>query len=118
MAWTSSKSGQPSVYGFCEFCYSTDLTNIEDVVAAVAGKSIYLESLTIQCVAAIGCTWGSGNNAGAVKVPYSTLLFAATSGSPFTQTFKRGLILAVGEALTMKTSGAGVITVCATGYIK
>jgi len=117
MAWTTSKSATVDGAGFCEFCYSSDLSGCEAVKAAVTGKSIYLTSLSIHCLAAITVTVGEGETTGAVTTAYATWEFT-TGGSGVTLNFRRPVKLTAATALCADASGAGNVTIVAQGYVK
>jgi hypothetical protein len=105
--------------GFVNNAYSADWSGCETVVAAVAGKSIYITHLTIHCIAAITVTLGAGETGGAVTAElFGPVTFAATAGAPIEIPFYRPLKLATATALVADASGAGAMTIMAQGYIK
>ena len=119
MAWTSSKSAKVANYGWVEFCYSTDLSGCEEIKAAPGtGLNLYVEHLFISCVSAITITIGEGETTDAVTTAYTTFEFVATSGAPIDIHFIRPLKLTANTAFTADASGAGSVTIIATGYTK
>jgi len=107
------------ITGFANNNYSADWSGTELLVAGVAAKSIYVESIAIQCAVAISLTVGEGETGGAVtKELWGPMLFAATGSTFVSVDFKRPLKLTAAAALVMDASGAGAATVMVQGYIK
>ena len=107
----------PRTHGFAVNASSADLSGCEEVVAAVASKSIVLSQVVISCVAAITVTLGAGETTGAVTaVVLGPVNFAATSGSPYTVKFEPPIQLASATALVADASGAGAVCIFAQGY--
>lgn len=105
------KTNSVDKYGFVANGYSADLSGGETLVAAVAGKSIYVESVVISTLAAEIITLRDG--AATIIGPIHT---AATSA--YSMTFHRPIKLTAATALTVIAAGAGETTVIVTGYIK
>jgi len=103
--------------GFIKNAWSADLSGCEEIVAAVSGKSIKLQYVTISSESAINVTLGAGESGSAVE---STILgpvyLAANSSIRFS--FKPLLHLTAGKSLTADASGAGNVTVVVQGYIE
>lgn len=119
MAWGTVKNVQVGTHGWCAFCYSGDLQACEEIKAAPsAGKNLYIEHLFISCVSAIDITIGEDENAGAVKTPYTTFEFVATSGAPIDIHFTRPIKVTTNEAFTADATGEGKVTIIASGYTK
>ena len=107
------------ITGFANNAYSADWSGTEDIVTAVAGKHIYIESIAISCAVAISLTVGEGETAGAVTAElWGPILFAATGSTFISIYFKRPLKVASATAVVMDASGAGAATVMIQGYIK
>mgnify|MGYP003153675943 CR=1 FL=1 len=118
MAWASTKDADVDGAGFVNFRYGTDISSAEEVIAAVAGKSIYIERLYIHCVDAIDVTVGEGESAGAVTTTFATFEFVATSGSPIDLTFTRPVKLTAATSFVADATGGGKVTIIASGYVK
>lgn len=119
MAWTSSKSSLVDGFGWVEFCYSTDMSGCEEIRAAPgSGLNLYVEHLFISCVSAITVDVGEGETTNAVTTAYTTFEFVATSGAPIDIHFTRPLKLTANTSFTADASGAGKVTIIATGYTK
>lgn len=96
---------------------SADLSGCEQLVAAVAGKSIYVERLVLSFGAAVTVTVGAGENAGSVTTVLVGPLYGAANTTA-ELTFTRPIKLAAATALVADSSGAGAVTILAQGYIK
>jgi len=104
--------------GFAVNATSSDLSGCEELVAATAGKSIYLEQIYINSASAITVTIGAGETTGAVTaVILGPITFTTTGGQAIFQ-FTRPIILAAATALTVDASGAGAVQIFAQGQIK
>ena len=116
---TFPNSINEGITGFANNIYSADWSGTEDLVAAVAAKSIYIESISISCAVAISLTVGAGESTGSVTNElWGPILFAATGSTFIDVYFKRPLKIAEATALVMDASGAGAATVMVQGYIK
>lgn len=105
--------------GFSINATSADASGAEELLAAVAGKSIYLTQLSITCVSAITVTVGEGETASAVTtVLYGPVPFAATAPGQVKELFNSPIKLTLATSLVVDASGAGSIHVYAQGYIK
>ena len=111
------KSNSVGTSGFIANGYSADLSGCETLVAAVSGKTIIVESITINSNTAINYTIGDGETGGAVTaVLIGPIYCAANSTQSFV--FPRGLRLTAATALVVDASGAGAATVIAQGRIE
>lgn len=103
--------------GFVANGYSADLSGCETLVAAVTGKSIYVEKVVINTLAAELITIGQGETGGAVTtVILGPIHTAATSTHVFE--FSRPIKLTAATALTVDAAGGGETTVIVQGFIK
>lgn len=115
----SAQANTPATKGFSVNATSADASGAEEVVAAIAGKSIYLKQLSITCVSAITVTIGEGETASAVTtVLYGAVPFVATAPGQVSEIFTPPIKLTAATALVVDASGAGVIHVYAQGYYK
>jgi hypothetical protein len=98
---------------------SADASGCEELKAApAAGKSIYIESLTINNGAnAISHTIGEGETTGAVTTALIGPIAMAANTS-LQWKFKRPMKLTAATALVIDSSGAGAVCVFAEGYIE
>lgn len=110
--------------GFSVNCTGT-LNGCEDLVAAVTGKSIYVEMVAIMAAADGGTiTIGAGETAGAVTAPIIGPVptgAVTTSGGITTgisMNFPRPIKLAAAIALTVDTSADIACCIVVQGYIK
>lgn len=110
-----SSQGFPK--GFVANGNSGDASGCETLLAAPgASLSIYLESVTISCGSAISVTVGSGANAGAVETVLIGPIYLAAN-STVNVPLSKPIQLAANKALTVDASGAGNVTVVASGYV-
>lgn len=104
-------------YGFVANANSADYTGCEELVAAVSGKSIYVERVVITSDTATNFTIGAGETGGAVTtVVIGPVYLAANTSISFV--FSRPIKLAANTALVVDAAGAGNATVIVQGYIK
>jgi len=116
MAITLDTSGADRA-GFVANGYSADWSGCEQLVAAVTGKSIYVEKIYISSGAAITLTIGAGETGGAVtNEVIGPVYMAANSQAAFE--FSRPLKIAAATALVADGSGAGAATIVVQGFIK
>jgi len=102
-------------FGFSINGNSADLSGCEELVAAVSGRSIYVERLVISFGAAITISVGAGKTGDAL----TTLLVGPLYGSAHETVelvFTRPVKLAVSTALCVDASGAGNVTILSQGY--
>lgn len=111
-------SNQPADHGWIVNCRSDDLSGCEELRPAVAGKSHYLESLYVSAGAAITVSVGEGDNAGALTTPRIGPLYMAANSNSGQLVFARPIKMTAATALTVDASGAGNVTVVASGYTK
>lgn len=104
-------------HGFLVNGNSADLSGCEQLVAAVGGKSIYVERLVVSFGAAVTVTLGAGKTDTAVTTVLVGPLYGAAN-TTIELTFTRPIKLAAATALTADSSGAGDVTILAQGYIK
>ena len=102
--------------GFSVNGNSSDLSGCEELVAAVAGKSIFLTSAALSFGAAINVTLGAGETTGAVTTVVAGPIYGAANSTVVLK-FDRPIKLASATALTVDASGAGNVTVIAEGFI-
>lgn len=106
--------------GFCTNATGSDVSTGETLVAAVAGKSHYIRSITISCISAI--TVWIQDNTGTPVVIVGPIAFAdltATSSvaaSPYTVTFLEPVKVASGNLIEVDASAAGAVSVVIQGY--
>lgn len=103
--------------GFLVNGVSADLSGCEELVAAVAGKSIKVKHLTINSGAAITVTLGAGETAGSVTAALLGPVSFATNQS-LQWNFWPLMELPVATALTVDASGAGDVCVFVQGVIE
>lgn len=103
--------------GFIVNANSADLSGCEELKAAAAGKSIYIERLTVNSEAALNVTIGEGETAGAVTTIVVGPLYLAANGTVSTA-FEKALKLTAATALTIDASGAGNVTVIVEGFVR
>lgn len=97
---------------------SADASGCEELLAAPAtGKSIYIESLTINNGAnALSHTIGAGETTGSVTAALIGPI-AMAANSSLQWKFKRPMKLTEATALVVDSSGAGAVCIFAEGYI-
>ena len=106
-------------YGFSVNAYDADLSGCEPILAAVTGKSIYLEHIMISCASGITVTIGEGETASAVTtVLLGPIVFTAAGSNFMDVHFQRPIQLTAATALTADASGAGAVTILAEGYVQ
>lgn len=111
------KSNTVGTSGFIANGNSADLSGCETLQAAVTGKSIYLEKLTINSNTAINYTIGEGETGGAVTTALVGPIYCAANSTQ-TIDFPRAIKLTAATALTADASGAGAVTIVAQGKIE
>lgn len=105
--------------GFSVNATSADASGAEELVAAVADKSIYVTQLSIATVSAVTVTIGAGETTSAVTtVLYGPVPFAATTPGQVKELFNPPIKLAEATALVVDTSGSGAVHIYVQGYIK
>lgn len=105
----------PYPYGFANNGVSADASGCEELVAAVAGKSHYIEGIIISTGAAISVTIGAGETGGAVTASILGPI-AFSADSTLYWKFARPIKVAAATAIVVDTSGAGAVTVFVEGY--
>jgi hypothetical protein len=97
--------------------YSTDLSDCEELKAAVAGKCHYIRKITIFCASAITISIGGGETTDELTAIYlGPIPFAATSSQYVIEFPDDALVVAKATALCIDASGAGVAAVIAEGW--
>lgn len=104
-------------YGFVANGTSADLSGTETLVAAVAGKSIYVERLVINFGAAVNVTIGAGETTGAVTDVVIGPVYGAAN-STVDMKFDRPVMLAAATALVADASGSGNVTIVVQGHVE
>ena len=108
----------PAGFGWIINATSADASGCETLKAAVSGKSIIADHLTISTGAAITVTIGMDESGGAVETALIGPVSMAANSSmqwDFSGWPTFGLRLTAGKSLTIDTSGAGAVTVFARG---
>jgi len=96
--------------------YSTDLSDCEELKAAVAGKCHYIRKISIFCASAITISIGGGETADDLTAIYlGPIPFAATSSQYIIEFPYEALVVAKATALCIDASGAGVAAVIIEG---
>jgi len=103
--------------GFIANGYSADWSGCEAIVAAVTGKSIYVERIYINAQDAEVFTFGAGETGGAVT---TTILGPiATAGSlARDMAVTRTLMVTAATALVVDATGATAATIIVQGFIR
>ncbi|MCK4827439.1 hypothetical protein KA005_67540 [bacterium] len=108
----------PGKFGWIINATSADASGCEELKAAVAGKSIIVDHLTINSGAAITITIGEGETGGAVTTALIGPVSFAANQSMQWDFLRGGMKLTAATSLTVDTSGAGNICVFASGRIE
>lgn len=97
--------------------YSADWSGCETLVAAVSGKSIYVERIYINAHDAETFTFGAGASGGSVS---ATLLgpLSCPADTIVELVFTRPLKVTVSTALVVDAAAAGDATIIVQGYIQ
>jgi len=108
----------PGKFGFILNATSADASGCEELKAAIAGKSIIVDHLTINNGAnAISITIGEGETGGAVTTALiGPVAMAANTSLQFI--FCNGMVLTAATSLTVDASGAGAICVFVQGRVE
>lgn len=103
--------------GFIANGYSADWSGCETIVAAVSGKSIYIERIYINSEGADTFTFGAGETGGAVT---ATILGPIYSPGYLLleMVFTRPLVVTASTALVIDAAGATAATIIVQGFIK
>lgn len=109
---------QAGEFGFIVNGVSADASGCEELIAAVSGKSIIVDHLSINVGAALTVTIGQGKTGAAVTTALiGPLSMAENTSIQWDFTTRGGMALSPGTALTVDTSGAGNIMVFVHGRI-
>ncbi len=108
----------PNKAGFILNATSADASGCEELKAAVAGKSIIVDHLTINSGAAITITIGEGETTGAVTTALIGPVSFAANQSIQWNFFNGGVRLTAATSLTVDASGAGAICIFAQGRVE
>lgn len=103
--------------GFVANGNSSDLSGCETLVAAVTGKSIYIEKIAVSFGAAINVTIGEGESSDGVDTVLVGPIYGAANSS-IEMEYTRPIKVTAATALTADASGAGNVTVVVQGYIE
>ncbi len=98
--------------------YSADLTGAEDLVAAVAGKNLYVTKMTIVAAAACTITIGAGQTTGVTLIYLGPLPFPATGGNVLEFDWgkdDKAMKIATGVALSVDQATATPCTIYVEG---
>jgi hypothetical protein len=107
----------PGKFGWIVNATSADASGCEELKAAIAGKSIVVDHITVNSGAAITVTIGQGETAGAVTTALiGPVSFAANQSMQWT--FPSGIVLTAATSLTVDSSGAGAICIFAWGRVQ
>lgn len=108
----------PGKFGFILNGTSADASGCEELRAAVAGKSIIVDHLTINSGAAITITIGEGKTGVAVTTALIGPVSFAVNQSMQWDFLNGGMKLTAATSLTVDASGAGAICIFASGRIE
>ncbi len=115
----STTTPSPAGFGWLLNATSADASGTETLKAAVAGKSIVVDHLTINCGPdALTITVGEDESGGAVETALIGPISMAANSSlqwDFGSWPCFGMRLTADKALTIDASGAGAVTVFARG---
>jgi hypothetical protein len=107
---------KPGKFGFILNGVSADASGCEELKAAVAGKSIIVDHLTINNGAnAISITIGEGETGGAVTTALIGPIAMAANTSLQFDFMRGGMKLTAATSLTVDASGAGAVCIFAQG---
>jgi hypothetical protein len=109
---------QPGHFGWIRNGTCADASGCEEFMAAVAGKSIIVDSVTINNGAGVqSITIGEGETHPSVtKALIGPLAMAANTSLQFN--FPSGMVLAVATALTVDSSSNTALTIFAWGHVE
>lgn len=116
MAWTTDVARATETKGFIKNCCAADLSSCEEIHAAVAGKRIVLDRVSINSAATLTVTIGEGettNNVTTAIIGPVSLVAGATAVFEFA----RPLVLTAATSLTADASGSGVVCIVAEGRV-
>ncbi len=109
----------PNKFGFILNATSADASGCETLKAAFAGKSIILDSITINSGAAITVTIGEGKTDTSVTTALiGPVSMAANTSVHYDFAGRGGIKLTAATALTVDTSAGGVICITAHGRVE
>lgn len=109
-------SNSVSPYGFLVNGHSADWSGSETLVAAVAGKSIYIERIYINAHDAEIFTFGAGETGGAVSAVVLGPI-SCPADDVVELVFTRPLKVTAATALVVDAVGAGDATIIVQGFI-
>ena len=106
-------------FGFFLNATSVDASGVEELKAAVAGKSIYIDHLTISSDAAISISIGEGETVpGTIDTVWLGPVPFAINQQMQWNFLNGGMKLTAATALVVEASGAGNINVFASGRVE
>lgn len=109
---------QPCKFGWIRNGICADASGCEEFMAAVPGKSIIVDHITINNGAGVqSLTLGEDENAGAVKKALIGPIAMAVNTS-LQWDFPSGMVLAVGTALVVDSSSNTALTIFAWGRVE
>jgi acetyl-CoA carboxylase alpha subunit len=103
--------------GFIANATSADASACEEIMAAVAGKSIKVRHLTVNTTDALTITIGEGETGGAVTTALIGPI-AMAANSSIQWSFNPPMELTAATSLTVDASGAGAICIFVQGVIE
>ena len=108
---------QPGKFGWIINATSADLSGCEELKAAIAGKSIIVDHITINNTGAQTVTIGQGETGGAVTAALiGPIAMAANSSMQWD--FPSGMVLTAATSLTADASSTTAVCIFAWGRIK
>ena len=106
-------------FGFFLNATSADASGVEVLKAAVAGKQIIVDHLTISSAAAISISIGQGETVpGTIDTVFLGPVLFAVNQSMQWNFLNGGMVLTAATLLAVGASGAGAINVFASGKVK
>jgi len=116
MAASTITTSNVTPHGWVTNAYNADWSGCEIAKALVAGKSHYIESITINCASAITVTVGAGETASAVTTTILGPIVFTANGNQFTHTFTRPVKVASATDITADAFGAGATCIIISGF--
>ena len=111
------KTNEVDKFGFIANGSSSDWSGCEEIVAAVSGKSIYIERIWISSESDEVFTFGAGETGGAV----TTTIFGPVYSPGYVNLeyiFTRPLRVAAATSLVVDAASTATATIIVQGFIK